>query len=1148
MRRKMALPMLVIALLALCPLVTYAQTVAGEISGLVTDTTGAIVPEAVIEVTDLDRNVTLRTVSNEAGFYVVRPLPPGRYEITATLAGFQRYVLGPFPIATQQKASVNIPLEVGEVTESVTVMASEQLLQTTAATLSAVVGNKRIMDLPLNGRNIYSLAALTPGVFPRIPSSGVDGEGFHLIASFTVNGGRDVSAAILMDGVPVTMNTNLANRNGGSALPTVEGVEEFRIQTNSFSAAYGRSGGGVLTIATKSGTNEFHGSAFNFLRNNRLDANNFFANRAGRNLGTFQRNEFGGSIAGPIVRDKIFFLEAYEGRRQSSQSLNQFSLPTEDEMAGDFSKTLSAQGVLRVIYDPFSGTPDPGRPGEFIRTAFPGNRIPQALMDPVALEVQSFYGAKPNSPGLPFTGRNNFVFQGPVTNNANRNTAKVDFQLTPNQRMFVRHTIFDVVGVQPEFWEGPGCPDGGCFTNNEAQNNAALDYSNTLNPTTVLSIRYGFARSILDRGSWHLGFQPSNLGLPASVEEGADLLAFPEVGIEEMTAPGLRHHWNFRSANMSHSFLGSISRVAGSHNLSIGGEARVHLVNHMQASWQQVYSFNRFMTAGPDPRSVSATAGFGYASFLLGTGSSGNNTNGIRPAVQSKSFGWYLQDDWKVSRKLTLNLGVRWDIDTGVTERFDRFAVFDPDVRSPLADPSGLDLRGGWLFPGPDLGGRSLRGPQWNKVAPRVGLAYQLLPRTVVRAGYGIFYEGASFGATNYGTAPFRASTPWVTSLDGVTPKDLLRNPFPSGVLQPEGASGGLLAANGLGVGSPIPSTMTHPYAQQWNFTIGHEFGGQSILEVAYAGNKGTRLPLSTQMNQLHPSLISPDAGLLELVPNPLFGLIPVGTLAQPTVQRGQLLRPYPQYPGVSYASPNWGNSNYHALQAKLEKRFSDGNTVVVAYTFSKLLSDGGDNGWNSAGGRNNYCRPCDKSLSPYDQRHRLVTSFTYELPFGRGKQYGNGWNRVADAVMGNWQINGIATLNSGLPLQIGTSGNTSRSFGGGQGPDSTGQDARLDTPTLERWFDTGAFTLPQQYTFGNVGRVHPTLSRDRTENFDLSIFKNFRVKERVTIQFRAEWFNAMNHPVFNAPNTTVGSNTFGVVTSQANRPRQTQLALKILF
>lgn len=1147
-----------LAVVALGPAAAVAQTVAGAISGLVTDSSGSAVSETVIRVTDLDRNVSLQTVSNEAGFYVVTPVPPGRYRITAERPGFRRYVLEPFPISTQQKASVNISLEVGMVTESVTITGTAELMDTTTATLSSVVENKRIIDLPLNGRNVYSLAALTPGVFARLPAQGISSEGFHSIGMFTVNGGRDSSNAILMDGVPVTMNSNTNNMNANSALPTVEGVEEFRIQTNSYAADYGRSGGGILTIATKSGTNELHGSLFNFLRNNRMDANNFFANSAGRRLGTFQRNEFGFSVGGPVYipgvyngKDKTFFFNAYEGRRQRQQVLAQFTLPTELQQAGDFSQTLNAQGNLRVIYDPFGATPNPARPGEYTRAAFPGNRIPLARMDPVALATKDFYGAKPNVPGLPFTGQNNFVFQGAAPDTVNRDTVKLDHQINAQQRMFVRYTIFDVVSARPEYWPGPGCPDGGCYTNNERQQNAAFDYSNTLTPRTLLSLRYGFARSILDRGSWFQGFRPSSLGLPASVEQGADLLVFPQFGIEEMTPPGLQHHWNFRSANMAHTLIGALSRVVGSHSLKVGTETRSNLINHMQAAWQLAFNFNRGMTQGPDARTVSTTGGFGYASFLLGAGSGGSVTNGIRPALESKSFGLYIQDDWRVTRELTINAGLRWDFETGVTERYNRFAIFDPHVRSPLSDLAGIELTGGYRFPDNGLDRRSLRPTEWRKFAPRVGLAYQLRPSTVIRAGYGIFYAMAPYGANHYGSAPFNASTPWLSSLDGVTPHDLLNNPFPGGVIQPEGSRGGLTAANGLGMGAPVPiDTMTTPYNQQWNFTIGRQFGNNMALEVAYAGNRGVHLPIRNgwQMNQLRPEQIRPDAGLLELVDNPLFGVVPVGPLSTQRVQRGRLLTPFPQYPSVNYAAPSWGNSNYHSLQAKLEKRFSAGNSVVVAYTWSKLLSDGGDNAWSSALFSNYYCRACEKSLSPYDQPHRLVTSFTYEVPFGRGKQFGGGWSPFLNAVMGQWQLNGIATLNSGQPLQFAVPQNTSFSFGGGQRPDATGADARLDNPTLQRWFDTSAFTVATPYTFGNLGRVHPNLRSDRIETIDFSVFKNFSIRERLTIQFRAESFNLTNTPIFNPPNTTVGTANFGIVTSQANRPRQTQLALKILF
>ena len=1135
-----------------------AQTVAGQISGLVTDPSGAAISGATVVVTDIERNVNMRSVSNESGFYLISPLPPGRYKLRAEKAGFRAHLVELIPIATQQKAEMSIALQVGAVSESVTVTGGAVTVDTTSATLSGVVENKRIIDLPLNGRNVYGLAALTPGVFGFRPASGNGGvgEGFESIGRFTVNGGRDSSNAIMMDGVPVTMNANTANMNANSAVPSVEGVEEFRIQTNSYSAEYGRSGGGILTIATKSGTNTLHGSMFEFLRNSKMDANGWFSNASGAKLATFQRNEYGASSGGPLVipkvydgRNKTFWFAVYEGRRQRSASTRFFTLPTDEQMVGDFSKTLTAAGALRNIYDPMSTSPDPARPGQFVRTVFPGNRIPANRVDPVAANVLKFYGPRPNLPGQVNTNQNNFFFQGKAPTNVDRGTTKVDHNFNEKQRIFFRYTIFQNQNSQPELWAGPGCPDGGCYSNYERQQNAALDYSWTINSTTLLSVRYGFARSILDRGSWHKGFKPTSLGLPAYTETGADLLAFPEFGVEEMTMPGLLHHWNFRSANQSHTFVGTLSKVLGSHSLKTGTEIRGNLINHMQAPWSLNFTFNRGMTQGPDPRVVTNNGGFGFASFLLGTGASGSEVHGIRPAMESKSYGFYLQDDWKVNRKLTLNLGLRWDFESGLTERYDRYAVFDPSATNPLSQRTGLNLMGGWTFANKGSLGRTLKGIEWGKVAPRIGIAYLLRPGTVIRAGAGIFFTTAPYGANNYGTAPFRASTPWVPTVDGVTPTDLLRNPFPNGVLQPEGSANGLLAALGQGVGSPVPSTMTTPNNAQWNFSIGQDLGRSSAFEIAYAGNKGTHLPLGWQMDQLADQYIRPDSGVLDTVANPFFGIIQVGPMSTRTVQRGHLLTPYPHIPGVSFAGTMWGNSNFHSLQSSFKKRFSQAGSAVVSYTWSKLISDGGDNAWDSAGFRNSNCRACDRSISPYDYRHRLVASYTYELPFGKGKQFGANWNGFANAVAGNWQVNGIATLNSGTPLQMATTGNTSNSFGGGQRPDSTGKNAALDNPTLDRWFDTTAFTLPAQFTFGNVGRMHPSLRSDFVELFDLSVFKRFNIKgERVALELRGEFFNALNHPVFGAPNTTVGNAQFGRVTGTANGPRQTQFALKLLW
>ncbi len=1133
-----------------------AQTVAGQISGLVTDPSGAAIAGANVVVTDIDRNVSFRSSSNESGFYLVSPLPPGRYKLRAEKEGFRAYHVELVPIATQQKAEVAIALQVGQVSESVTVTGGVQSVDTTTATLSGVVENKRIIDLPLNGRNVYSLAWATAGVFPQRPAAGSANEGFHSIGIFTVNGGRDSSNAILMDGVPVTMNSNTANMNANSAVPSVEGVEEFRIQTNSYSAEYGRSGGGVLTIATKSGTNTLHGSLFEFVRNSKMDANSWFANASGAKLAKFQRNEFGASAGGPLQipklydgKNKTFWFAVYEGRRQRSASTRFFTLPSDEQMTGDFSRTLTAAGALRNIYDPFTTTPDPARPGQFLRSVFPGNRIPASRFDPVSANVLKFYGPRPNLPGQTNTGQNNFFFQGKAPTSVNRGTMKFDHNFNENQRIFFRYSLFQNENSQPELWAGPGCPDGGCYSNYERMQNVAIDYSWTMNPTTLLSLRYGFARSILDRGSWHKNFRPTSLGLPASVETGADLLVFPEFSVEEMTMPGLLHHWNFRSANQSHTFVGTLSKVKGSHSVKAGTEMRENLINHMQAPWSLNFSFNRAMTQGPDPRVVSANGGFGFASFLLGTGAGGSEVHGIRPALESKSYGFYLQDDWKVNRKLTLNLGLRWDFETGLTERYDRYSVFDPSAANPLSQPTGLNLRGGWTFANKGGRGRKLKDIEWGKIAPRIGLAYQLRPSTVIRAGGGIFYTMATYGANNYGTAPFRASTPWVPTIDGVTPTDLLRNPFPNGVLQPEGSTNGLGAAPGQGVGSPVPSTMTTPYNSQWNFSIGQDLGRGLSLDLAYAGNKGTHLPLGWQMDQLADSLIRPDAGLLDVVPNPFFGRIPVGPLSNRTVQRGELLTPYPQYPGVSFAGTSWGNSNFHSLQITLKKRFSRNGTAVMAYTYSKLISDGGDNAWDSSGFRNFNCRACDRSISPYDYRNRLVTTATYDLPFGKGQKFGANWNKFLNSTLGGWQVNGIMTLSSGQPVQMGTTGNTSFSFGGGQRPDSTGANAVLENPTLDRWFDTSAFRLPAQYTFGNVGRMHPTLRADFVEMLDLSVFKRFNIiGERLALELRGESFNALNHPVFGAPNTTVGNAQFGRVTGTANAPRQTQFALKLLW
>jgi len=911
-----------------------------------------------------------------------------------------------------------------------------------------------------------------------------------------------------------------------------------------------------VTMVTKSGTNELRGSLYEFLRNSAVDSNSFFNNARGVKLGSFKRNEFGATIGGPVRLPKLyngknrtFFFTAFEGRRNRTASTITSTLPSDLEKQGDFSQTFNAAGVVRTIFNPFTTRPDPGRSGQSIRDPFPGNRLPANVLDPIALAVDKYY-PQPNRPGLPFTHQQNYVEQGGTADTSNRGTLKFDHNFTDRQHMFFRYTILNWENAQADMWGkgNPGCPDPYCVSFHQRQQNAALDYTNTLSSNMVLNVRYGYGRGILDRASRYSGFHPTSLGFPAYIEQGADQLLFPSFGVDDVSTPGVAASWSFRNSSNQHELLGSVSRVSGRHNMKWGAETRLFLINHMQASYNATWNFARAATQGPDPRVPSPTqaAGVGFASFLLGTGSGGSVSNGIRPATTSRYEGLYVQDDFKISKKVMINLGLRWDIEGGTTERYDRISVFDPNVRSPLSDQVKLNLKGGYLFPGKGLDGRSVHPIAWKHLNPRVGFAYELNSRTVIRSGYGIFFGTPTYAAIFTGPM-YNASTAWVATLDGITPYRFMRDPFPDGQNVYEGSKNGLLGAISSGVGAAVPSTMLNPYNQQWNMAIQRTLAANLVLEAAYAGNKGTHLPLNWNMNQLDPSLISPD--MLTLVSNPFFGIIPTGALGQATVQRGQLLKPFPQYGGVSFNATGWGNSNYHALQAKLERRFAKGLSAMVSYTFSKLIDDGGDNAWASAAGyRNNYCRACERGLAVYDQPQRLVANFTYELPLGRGKALGTGWSKPMDLILGQWQINGIVTVGVSTPLQIAVSQNTSNSFGGGQRPNSTGKSADLgDRKSLDRWVDPNQFTLPAQYTFGNVNRTS-NLRSDRLENVDFSIFKNFRIRERAQLQFRGEAFNLANHPAFAAPNTTVGSLNFGLVSGTANSPRQLQFALKLVW
>jgi hypothetical protein len=823
-------------------------------------------------------------------------------------------------------------------------------------------------------------------------------------------------------------------------------------------------------------------------------------------------------------------------------------------MQGDFSNTRNANGSLRVIYDPFTTRDNPDQPGRSVRTPFPGNRIPASMFDPVAVKAMALYPT-PNQAGFAFTNQNNVGIQKVPRSPTDKVDLKIDHNLNENRRMFVRYNRFKQDTAAADFWDNGATPSDGIMY--WGSHNVALDYTETIGAGTILNMRFGLSRFNAWRPAFSYGFDVTTLGLPQRLQDEALRTGAPRIprfDIQDYTSIGPNNGSTYVSDNTAYTAVANLTKIAGRHSMKYGGEWRTFTLGFAQfGSSPANFSFTRAMTQGPDPR--VATGGDGFASFLLGTGTSGAATHRLKPANLSRYYALYAQDDVKWNSKLTVNVGLRWEIEGATTERYDQQTVMDPFIRNPLSDQVGLTLLGGYLFAGEDqsLGRRAIRGHE-HKFNPRIGIAYQLNEKTVIRTGYGIFYGVPKFAATDRWTgAPYASTTPWNATLDQITPTELLRNPFTQGFVPLSGRTQGLLSGVGFALNSAFADQMRTPYNQQWNFTIQRHLTNDTMMEVAYAGNKGTHNELAQgDLGQLPPELLRPENRLLDLVPNPFFGLIdPISPLGQRTVQRGRLLRgPYAHFTSVGPGSPAWGNTNYHALQARFERRFGGGTSLMASYTWSKSIADSSDGLWNDSQGtlRNWYCRGCERSLSSYDIPHRLVFNFNYELPFGRGKSFGGSWHWLPNAILGGWQTNGILTLGSGQPLIFSQTTNNSFSFGGYQRPDSTGVNARIDNRSIDRWYDTTQFTVAKDYTFGNLSRTHSTLRRDWTRNLDFSMFKNLWLKERFNFQFRAEAFNLTNTPLFGSPNNNVESGAFGTITAQDNPARQVQLGLKVLF
>jgi hypothetical protein len=1120
-----------------------AQSFTGSILGTIKDSTDSVVPAAAITVINVSTNSRAETKSDAGGNYTVPQLPPGPYRVEVEAAGFRKLVREGIVLQVAQQARVDIALAVGSVTDAVTVNADATVLETTTSTIGKVVDNRRIMELPLNSRNVYSLIYLTPGV------SGSIGNNYNSL-SYSVNGARASLMDTLIDGVSASHPT-VQGYTGISVFPSVDAIAEFKIQAQNYSADFGRSAGSVLNVIFKSGTNQLHGSAYEFLRNSVLDANDFFGNSRGAALLSFKRSQFGGMASGPIKKDRTFFMGSFEGLRQRSFSSTTTTVPTALERTGDFSRTFAANGQVIAIYDPFSTRANPSGSG-YIRDAFPGNVIPAARRDPVAMNAIKYY-PDANSPGLPVTGLQNFYKSGSAALNTDNYDIRVDHNITNDQKIFARYSHRLVKDVPAQFFPDPLTIAEGRIIQQNRVRGAVVDYTNTLSSNTILSARLGFARTLFVYDNQGLGFLPSNLGLPKNIDAAVDRLMFPSISpAGYRSLGGGDHRWN---AFMTYSGLINLTKVKGAHTIKVGYDLRLIRVPNWEALSAGMFPFSVAMTQGPDPNRASATAGNGMAAMILGaagTAASANSRlvqNWKNLTTTSFYHAPYFQDDWRISRKLTLNLGIRYDVDTPRTERHDRMNYFDPLAVSPLAKLQSQfpDLRGGLVFVGVNGKSRAQFPTDRNNLAPRFGLAYQLTPKTIVRAGYAhLFGPSPQAAHGNPGNMGFRTDNVWISTLDGITPYDLLRNPYPQGFQPPPGSAAGLLTQAGSNIDAMLQNTVT-PWSMQWNVNVQRELPGSILLDVAYVGNRGLQLArlgnAGFAMNQVDPQYLSLGSRLNELVNNPFYGIVNNGVLAARQVSRAQLLRPFPQFTDILPLYSTGASSNYHALQASVSKRFSHGVQFEGNYTWAKNIDDGQSH-------QDSTNIRADRSLADIDIAHRFVMSYIYELPFGRGRRFGSSAAPAVNWLLGGWQFNGITTLQTGAPLNL-TANNTAGLFNIKTRPNNNGKSAKLSGAVdqrLNRYFDTSVFSQPAPFTFGNVAERLPDIRTDSARNFDMSMFKVFQVRERLRVQVRAEFLNAFNTPRFGGPNTSVTSSAFGVISSQANSPRQTQFGLKLLW
>ncbi|MEZ5404008.1 MAG: TonB-dependent receptor [Bryobacteraceae bacterium] len=1124
------------------------QSFQGGVRGRIHDQSDAAVATAKVTLTAIATGVSRSTLSNDAGEYSFSAVNPDEYRITVESPGF-KVATTPVTVQTQSFLTVDIPLELGNVSETVNVTEEVPLMETANASTGQVVDRQKLVDLPNLGRNPFMMSKIAQNVVPAgnpIYNRMQDQSGSSQIS---IAGGPVRGNNYLLDGVPITDSVNRA-----VIIPTIESVQEVKIQANTYDAEMGRTGGGVFNTYLKSGSNGLHGSAFGYMRQTEWAANSYFNNRGGLPRAEQPFRNYGGSIGGPVWipkvydgRNRTFFWLGAEAYRQTSALGSEFSVPTAAERAGDFSSSLSRTGAAQVIYDPLTTV---SSSGTFTRTPFAGNRIPANRLDTVGRNIAATYPLP--SREAAFLGANNYSASASLYDRADQATGKIDHEITSWWRASVSYLHYGSREPGENWFGGTTGPSSWLL----ARKVDATQVNSILTPdaTTVVSLRYGFNRFPNASTQRSMGYNLGALGFASSFVQAVQSPTFPNVTME--TFSNLGTNSNSFSVFHSKNLLGSVSKFIGRHNLKAGADfRRINIDGVNYGNNAGAFTFRDVFTRATP---VSATAGTGsdLASMLLGSAAAGDGILASALFQHVDYYALYFHDDFRLNPKLTLNLGLRYEYETGLRGNDNALIVgFDRTVTSPLPVVAGASpLQGALMYAGLNGAPAQTGNNNRNKLSPRIGAAYALDSKTTLRGGYGLFWAPIPYGLQS--TLGYAQTTPVLASIDGnATPASVLSNPFPSGLLPIVGNSLGQLAGVGQSI-SFIDQFHRSPRVHQYSFDIQRDFGGITVL-AGYVGTLSRNMVLGTgniNINQLEPSNLALGSALLARVPNPYYASGGTGLVGATSITRAQSLLPFPQFDRVNLTFSDRNSGRYDSLVLKAQKRMSFGLSFVSTWTYSKNQDGsfgGPGNNLNGAGTiQNAYDTRAEYGLAVVDATHRLSSAFTYELPFGRGRKWLSA-NRALDLVAGGWSMNAISIYQSGFPLAITQQSNNNSALGaGGQRPNATGASpaaAGSFASRLDGWINPAAFSQAPAYTFGNVSRSIG-LRGPGQASWDMSVFKTFTLLEGVKAQFRAEALNAFNTPLFRSPNSAFGNANFGRVTSQANFPRLIQLGVRFFL